>query len=155
MAYQPEKGKFKYNLSSVLKVRQIFEKLQQEKLQQANKAFLEEKQREEQIKQQELDHQNDLAHTLQGKIDDFSTVLRRHSYLGKLKQDVQKQEQKTIEAEQKKEEEREKLTQKMLDRKVIEKDSDNKKDIWRKFMAKEDTKFLDDLSTGKFTRNKK
>ncbi len=155
MARKPKKGPFKYNLATVLKVREIKEKLEKEKFSKAQKEYLAELEKEEQIKNfqnQKIDQQRQ---ALTGKISNFGLILQGYFHLGKVKVDVKKQEEKRLEAEQRKEEQRERLIRSMLDRKIMDKDKEKKKIAWRKLMDKEETKFLDDLSTGRYSRSKK
>ncbi len=152
MAYKPQKGRFKYNLSTVLRIRNIMEKREQKAYQDRIAALEAERRKEEELHEFQKTKLNELADQLSGKIEDFSTVLRRHAYLGKVKVDVQQQEQKTVEAEQLKEEQREKLVKAVQDRKIMDKDKEHKKLKWQKFIKKEETKFLDDISTSRFFR---
>ena len=154
MKKEPKKGKFKYRLDSVLKVREILEKKQKEVFAEKERILKEEAEKEEKLKNWEDELHGELKSSLVGHIDDFGSVLRRRSHLVKVKEDVDEQEQKRVEAEKIKEEQREKLEEKMKEKKVIEKDKVNKKDEWKKVMDKEETKFLDDIATGRFNRDK-
>ncbi|MDR1113878.1 MAG: hypothetical protein LBL50_02170, partial [Candidatus Margulisbacteria bacterium] len=62
------------------------------------------------------------------------------------------QENKTKEADQRKEEQRERLVKSMKDRKILEKDREHKKQAWKRLMDREATKFLDEISTAKYFR---
>ena len=150
MAYKPQKGRFKYNLATVLRIRKIMEKREQKAYQERIAALEAERQKEREIREFQNAKLNELADQLSGKIEDFSAVLRRQAYLGKVKVDVMQQEQKTVEAEQLKEEQREKLVKAVMDRKIMEKDRAHKRVKWQKFMKKEETKFLDDIATSRF-----
>ena len=86
--------------------------------------------------------------------NDFANIMHRHEYLKKYKQDVNEQEEKTLEAEQKKEEQRERLIKSVKDRKILDKDKENKRKVWKKVMNREETKFLDDLSVSRTFRQK-
>lgn len=154
MARKPKKGPFKYNLATVLKVRNIREKLEKEKFAKAQKEFLAEQEKEKKIKDFQSKKQGEQRKALSGKISDFSRILQGHFHLGKVKTDVKKQEQSRLEAEQKKEEQREKLIKSIMDRKIMDKDKEKKKISWRKLMDKEETKFLDDISTSRYTLKK-
>ncbi len=154
---KPKKSKkFEYNLATVLKVRNIFEKIEKEKFAQKEREHREQLQKEEEMKNYQSQMQRQLAEKLQGEIStDFASIMHRHEYLKKYKVDVAEQEEKTMEAEQKKEEQRERLIKAVKDRKILDKDKDNKRKQWKKIMNKEETKFLDDLSVSRYFRQKK
>lgn len=155
MAAKPKKSKrFDYNLKTVLKVRNIFERIEKEKFAEAQKEFQKQLKKEEEMKEYEKQQQKQLRSKLTGKINDFSSVLHRHEYLKKYKQDVVAQEQKTKEADQKKEEQRERLIKAIKDRKILDKDKEHKRESWQKLMNREETKFLDDISNARFNRDK-
>lgn len=152
---KPKKSKkFQYNLKIVLKVRNIFERIEKEKFATAEREHLEQLKKEEEMKDYQKNMQNQLAGKLTGKLDDFASIMHRHEYLKKYKGDVEEQEEKTMEADQKKEEQRERLIKAVKDRKILDKDKDNKRKVWKKVMNKEETKFLDDLSVSRFFRQK-
>lgn len=146
MAKEPKKGKFNYGLDSVLKVREIFEKQQKAVFAEKERILNEEKQKEEELKNWQDQMNTELRNSMIGEIKDFGTILRRRSHLVKVKEDVETQEDIRVKAEKIREEQREKLELKMKERKVIEKDKDNKKEDWRKFMDKDEGKFLDDIA---------
>ena len=76
---------------------------------------------------------------------DFQQLTVRKGHLEVLKDQVIEQEQKTEDSEKAKEEQREVLVQSVKERKVLDKDKEKKKDQWKKLMAKEDAKFLDEI----------
>lgn len=152
---KPKKSKrFEYNLRTVLKVRNIFERIEKEKFAEAQRKYLEELKKEEEMHEYERQQQVQLRNKLTGQIDDFASVMHRHAFLKKYKQDVVAQENKTKEADQRKEEQRERLIKAIKDRKIIDKDKEHKKEAWQKMMNREETKFLDDISTTRYFRNK-
>ena len=153
---KPEKSKrFKYNLGSVLKVREIREKQEQEKFASAERTALEEKRKEEEIKSFETEKYKELRQLIApGKpIENFYEILQRKSHLEVVKKQAKEQERKSDEADRLKEAQRETLLTAARDKKIMEKDQENKKKAWRKVMDKEETKFLDDISTSRFLRN--
>jgi len=155
MSKTPEKSKkFHYNLRTVLKVRNIFETIEKEKFAAAQRDHLAQLKREQEMKDYQKDMQKQLAGKLQGEIADFASVLHRTEYLKKYKLDVITQEERTMEAEQKKEEQRERLIKAVKDRKILDKDKEHKRDHWKKIMNREETKFLDDLSVSRYFRQK-
>jgi flagellar FliJ protein len=143
--------KFQYNLKTVLKVREIYEKLEKEKFAEAQRKYLEELEREKKMKDYEMQQQRTLKSGLQGNID-FASIMHRQNFLKKYKIDVNEQENKTKEADQRKEEQRERLVKSMKDRKILEKDREHKKQAWKRLMDREATKFLDEISTSKYFR---
>ncbi|GBR75576.1 flagellar export protein FliJ [Candidatus Termititenax persephonae] len=146
---KPKKSKrFEYNLKVVLKVREIYEKLEKEKFAEAQRKYREELEREQKMKDYEMQQQRTLKSGLQGSID-FASIMHRQNFLKKYKQDVVEQENKTKEADQHKEEQRERLVKSMKDRKILEKDREHKKDAWKRLMDREATKFLDEIATAK------
>lgn len=151
----PEKSKkFIYNLRTVLRVRNIFEKIEKEKFAVAQREHLEQLKREQEMKDYQKDMQKQLAGKLKGNISDFASVLHRTEYLKKYKLDIIAQEERTMEAEQKKEEQRERLIKAVKDRKILDKDKEHKNELWKKIMNREETKFLDDLSVSRYYRQK-
>jgi flagellar FliJ protein len=144
--------RFEYNLRTVLKVRNIFERIEKEKFAEAQRKYLEELKKEEEMHEYERQQQVQLRNKLTGQIEDFASVMHRQQFLKKYKQDVVAQENKTKEADQRKEEQRERLIKAIKDRKIIDKDKEHKKEAWQKLMNREETKFLDDISTTRFFR---
>jgi len=147
---EPKKSKaFNYNLGVVLHVREIFEKQEKEKFAKAVKEHQQQVDKEEEMKDYQKGMQHSLADKLKGKISDFANIMHRHEFLKKYKVDVNEQEEKTQEAEQKKEEQRERVVQSVKDVEILEKDKDHKRELWKKLMNKEETKFLDDIANSR------
>lgn len=152
---KPKKSKrFNYNLGSVLKVREIREKQEQEKFLQAEKHFFEEEKKEKEIKEFQQQKYTELRDIINpgSKISNFQEVLMRKSHLEIVKEQVVEQQHLKEEAERLKEEQRQRLIKAVRDKKVMEKDKEKKKDGWRKLMDKEDGKFLDEIATIGFAR---
>ncbi len=155
MARTPEKSKkFIYNLATVLKVRNIFERIEKEKFAAAQREHELQLKREQEMKDYQKKMQKDLAHKLTGELEDFGSIMHRQEYLKKYKGDIVQQEERTLEAEQKKEEQRERLIKAVKDRKILDKDKEHKRESWVKIMNREETKFLDDLSVARHFRKK-
>ena len=151
---KPKKSKrYNYNLESVLKVRNIREKLQIEETARAKRKLQEEQEKQDKIKlAQDLEHQN-ILNLYSGEALDFTQIQLRKHHLTKLTEDFQKQEIETNKAVQKKEKEEKNLIKAVKDRKILDKDKDKKRALWKKLMEKEDVKFLDDISVSRFFRN--
>ncbi|MFA5839374.1 MAG: flagellar FliJ family protein [Candidatus Margulisiibacteriota bacterium] len=157
MAKEPKAGKrFNYDLQSVLKVRAIKEKKEKEKFAEKQQAYMTEKQKEEAIKQDKIDKENDLRQVFgRGQITDFSKVLSRKAHLEVLKDDLDKQVDKVIEASKKLEEQRAKLIISVKDKKIMEKHKEKKLDEYNKLMNDLETKFLDEIATERFKTEKR
>jgi len=157
MAKEVKPGKrFKYSLESVLKVRGIKEKKEQEKFADKKRAYLLEKQKEEEIEQQREERSDELRNIMKrGPISDFTKVLRRKAHLGKLKEDLDVQIEKVIDASQLLEEQRAKLIESMKEKKIIEKHKGQRFDEYKKAMEKIEMKFMDEIATQRFKHEKK
>jgi len=155
MAEKPAPGKkFKYGLQSVLKVRAIKEKKEQEKFAKKQRKFLDEKQKEEVIREDKFNKEDDLRGVYKkGPISDFGKVLSRKAHLEVLKTDLDKQVDLVIEASKKLEEQRAKLIASMKDKKIMEKHREKKLDEYRKVMLSLETKFLDEIATERYRRD--
>jgi len=151
MAKKPKAGKkFKYDLQSVLKVRAIKEKKEQEKFAEKQREFLTEQEKEDNIKKNKKNKEEDLRGVFKKPISDFSKVLTRKAHLEVLKTDLEKQIEKVIEASKLLEEQRAKLITSMKDRKVMEKHKERKVEEYNKMMLDLETKFLDEIATERF-----
>lgn len=148
-------GKFKYDLETVLKVRGIKETKEQEKFADKQREYIKEKTREEQIEEERQQRRNELKGIMsKGPISDFAKILRRKAHMGKLKEDLDQQVEKVIEASAKLEEQRSKLIDAMKDRKLIEKHKEHKLDEYKKVMQDLEIKFLDEIATERYNKNK-
>ena len=156
MAHKAKKSKrFVYALDMLLKVRKIREKKAQEAYSQSLMALEEEKKKEEELKVFQNQSYQELYHLIaSGEIKDVSEINRRKAHLEVLKVKVDEQIQKRIEAEKVCEEKKELLVQALKDRKIIEKDKEHKREAWKKLMDVESGKFLDDISSVKFVKDK-
>jgi flagellar FliJ protein len=156
MARKPKPGrKFKYNLETVLMVRQIKEKKEQEKFADKKRAYIKEKDEEDRLKKVQSERTDDVRTLIKkGPIRDFADVLRRRAHLGVLKEDVEKQVEKVIEASKVLETQRVKLIEAMKDKKVMEKDKSNKLDQYKKLMENLEMKFMDEIATLRFQHEK-
>ncbi len=153
--FKKSKKQFKYNLETVLRVRKIREHEAQQKFSLAQQKFLEEKQKEEELKDFQRAKYAELREIMHGKISNFQQVLMRKSHLDILKEEVVEQEKKKQVAEEKKEVEKVKLVDAMRRKKIIQVDKGKKKDNWKKWMVKEENKFLDDISTVRHERQRR
>ncbi|MDD5455840.1 MAG: hypothetical protein PHV30_02270 [Candidatus Margulisbacteria bacterium] len=151
MAKVKKSKRFKYNLSTVLRVREIKEILQKEEVNKATKKLLEEQEKQRKIEADQAEEHSKILEMYSGKkpIDLSEVFLRKHQ-LDVLKIRHDEQVIATQQAEDKKKEEEKKLLKAMRDKKILEKDKDKKRKLWKKIMEKEDVKFLDDISTSRF-----
>ncbi|KAF0133465.1 MAG: flagellar FliJ protein [Candidatus Saganbacteria bacterium] len=151
MAKEIKAGKkFKYQLESVLKVRGIREKKEQEKFADKKRAYLTEKEKEEMLKDKKSGEEQEIREAFKQPLSDFEKVLRRHAHLGVLKGEIESQVEKVIEASQKLEDQRENLLKSMKDKKIIEKDRENNLKSYTKAMQDLEMKFLDEIATERF-----
>jgi flagellar FliJ protein len=156
MARKVKAGKFKYNLETVLKVRGIREKKEQEKFADKKRAYLKEKDEEERLRDEKKGEENTIRTAFRkGPISDFEKVMRRHAHLGILKEDIENQVEKVIEASRTLEDQREKLVSAIKDKKIMEKDKEKTLDKYKKLMQDLELKFLDEIATQRFTRDKR
>lgn len=155
MAKQQPGKKFKYDLESVLKVRAIKEKKEQEKFAEKQREYLTEKQKEEQIELDKKTKEDDLRGVFRkGPISDFSRVLQRKAHLEVLKDDLDKQVEKVIESSKLLEEQRARLIESMKDKKIMEKHKEKRLVEYGKMMLDLETKFLDEIATERFRKDK-
>ena len=156
MAKKPKPGKkFKYDLQAVLKVREIKEKKEQEKFAVKQREYLTEKEKEEMIEQEKRNKEQELRGVFKkGPISDFSKVLRRKAHLDVLKDDLDEQVEKVIEASKVLEEQRAQLVSAMKDKKIMEKHKERKLDEYNKLMQELELKFMDEIATQRFKHEK-
>lgn len=155
MAKEIKPGKkFKYGLESVLKVKEIREKKEQEKFAVRQKEYYEEKTKEQQIQDEKKDQSTQFKKIVGKGTMDFGKVLARRQHLIVLKEALDAQIEKVIESSQKLEKQREKLLDAMKDRKIIEKDKEHKLEKYNEVMKQYEIKFLDEVATLRFKREK-
>lgn len=156
MVKQPKPGKkFKYDLTTVLKVREIKEKKEQEKFAEKNRAYLTEKNKEEEIKEIKNNKEEELRDVFRhGPVSNFEKVLRRRAHLDVLKDDLDNQVEKVIEASKLLEEQRARLVEAMKDKKIMEKHKERKLEDYNKLMQSLEMKFMDEIATQRFRHDK-
>lgn len=148
MASKPRKSKrFRYNLETVLKVRTIREKQEQELYNKALQKVAEEKAKEEVLREDERREYLELREMMSGSIQNLQGIMSRKVHIDRLKERIIEQEKIRIEAEAAAKKQQEKLVEAMRQKKIMLKDKDKKRMAWKKFMEKEDIKFLDDIAT--------
>ena len=151
---KPKKGKFRYNLASVLKVRTVREKKEREKFAETQKILEQEKKKEEELKASHLQAQLDLRSNFESdQAINFTRVFLQQNHIENLKEEVTTQEEVREKADKKNETQREKLVESMKDKKIIEKDHENKKKLWQNLMNKEEMKFIDEIASTHFNRH--
>lgn len=157
MAKKPKPGKkFKYRLDSVLKVRAIKEKKEQEKFADKKREYITEKEKEEAIEQEKKGKEEELRGVFKrGPISDFTKVLRRKAHLEVLKDDLDEQVEKVIESSKVLEEQRARLVASMKDKKIMQKHKEKKLDEYKKIMQELEIKFMDEIATQRFKHEKK
>jgi flagellar FliJ protein len=146
-------GKFKYSLETVLKVRNIKERNEKERFAEKQRQYMTEKEKEEKMEAEKAEKQTELKGIIRkGPISEFEKVMRRHAHLGVLKKDIDVQVEKVIETSKKMEDQRAKLVDAMKDRKIMEKNKENKLKDYDKMMKDLEIKFLDEIATQRFKR---
>jgi len=149
-------GKFEYPLETVLKVRGIRERKEQEQFADKKREYLDEKNKEETIEQKKKKSATELQNLLGGgKINDFERVVRRRIHFGLVKEELDKQIEKVIEASSNLEGQRQKLMDAMKNRKIIEKDKEHKLEEYSEMMKQLEIKFMDDIATARHQMDKK
>lgn len=149
---KPKAGKkFNYGLETVLKVRGIREKKEQEKFAEKKRDYLKEKEIEEEIKEEKKGKEEELRGVFRrGPISDFAKVMRRRAHLDVLKDDLDEQVEKVIEASKLLEVQRAQLVEAMKDKKIMEKHKERKLDEYNKIMQDLELKFMDEIATQRF-----
>ncbi len=155
MAREVKPGKkFIYSLENVLKVKRIREKKEQEKFAVKQKEFYEEKMKEQKIRDDKRSQTDEFKQIVSGGKLDFAKVLSRRQHLNVLKEDLDNQIEKVLEASQKLNKQREKLLEAVKDRKIMDKDKENKYGQYKEIMKQIEIKFLDEIATLRFSRDK-
>lgn len=147
--------KFKYDLEAVLKVRGIREKKEQERFAEKKRDYLKEKEKEEALAREKRGKEEELRQVFRrGPISDFEKVLRRRAHLDVLKDDLDEQVEKVIEASRVLEEQRARLVEAMKEKKIMEKHKERKFDEYKKIMQELELKFMDEIATQRFKHEK-
>jgi len=153
MAREQKPGKFKYSLETVLRVRGIKERKEEEKFAKKQQEYLTEKEKEERLEEEKKEKEGELKHIIRkGPISQFEKVLRRHAHLGVLRKDIDEQIEKVIDASKLLEDQRVKLIESMKERKIIEKDKGHRLKDYENMMKDLEIKFLDEIATQRFKR---
>ena len=153
---KPKPGKkFKYDLETVLKVRGIREKKEQEKFAEKKREYMTEKEKEEAIEREKKGKEEELRRVFRrGPISDFEKVMRRRSHLEVLRDDLDEQVEKVIEASKNLEEQRARLVESMKEKQIMEKHKERKFDEYKKIMQDLELKFMDEIATERFKHEK-
>lgn len=155
MSKKVKAGRFKYDLETVLKVRDIKKRKEEEKFAEKQRVYLKEKEEEDRIEAERENRRDELRGIMKkGPISDFAKIIRRKAHLTKLKEDLDTQVEKVIDASEKLEQQRSKLIESMKDKKIIEKHKEHKLDEYKKLMQDLEIKFLDEIATERFRHEK-
>ena len=146
---KPKKGKnFVYQLRALLKVRRIREEQQKEVYTKAQQTVDEEMKKEQELINLQQSKYVELVDLMEsGEIEDLNEITLRKHHIEQLKEKIIEQTKVREDAEKIKDEEKDKLTQAMIKRQIIEKDEEKTKEAWKKLMEKEDGKFMDEIAT--------
>ncbi len=151
----PQKAKkskrFKYNLQTLLKVREIRQKQAEDAYNEAQRQLEIERQKEEEIRQKEIKAYAEFREFMTtGDLGDTGEINRHKIYVEKVKLELLRQIEAVQRAVESVEQARLALVQCLKDQKIMEKDKEHKREAWRKLMDKEAGKFLDDIATVKY-----
>tara|TARA_Y100000741_G_C18153529_1_gene518229 strand:- start:342 stop:854 length:513 start_codon:yes stop_codon:yes gene_type:complete len=149
---KPKKGKrFIYSLKTLLNVRSIREKQQQEKFNAAEKKLHEERIEEKKMKVEQNEHLNYVNNLLSSnQLPSMTTIQMHQEHVKRMEEKVKNQEAIVQKSKEKRDEEQQELIQKVKEKKIIEKDKEKTRVRWKKMMDKLDSEFLDELASIKF-----
>ena len=153
----PKKGKrFVYSLETLLNVRGIRKKQQEDKYSESQQQLKLAKKREKEAKQKEDQKYQEFHDMLDSdELPDVQMIQIQQQYLEVVKEETIKQQEAAKEAEKVKEEERVKLADAAKAEKIIEKDKEKTRWAWKKLMDKEEGKFLDDVAGVGFDKKRR
>ncbi len=155
MAREVKAGKkFVYSLQSVLKVRAIREKKEQEKFFQKQKEYYVEKKKEQDIQDEKVKENEEFKQIAGEGVVDFPKMLARRQHINVLKDDLDEQIEKVLDASKKLDKQRGKLLEAVKDKQIMEKDKENKLDQYKEVMKQLDIKFMDEIATLRHARQK-
>jgi len=145
---KPKKARrFVYQLESLLKVRGIRKKQEQDKFKKAEQKLKEEIQKEEALIAQEQAVYADLmAKMSSDRFPGMHFIQQRKAYLEAMKVKISEQSEKRMAAQTACDKQREALIKAVKEEKVIKKDKEKTREAWVKLMAKEEGKFLDEIA---------
>lgn len=147
MSKASKSSRFRYQLATLLRVREIRERQEQDKFIESEKKLAEEIRKEELARQREIEAYDTLSARMQDKeLPNLTEINMRKYHLEAMKEAYLAQIKARQDAEKARDLQREKLNQAVKERKIIEKDKEKTRDAWRKIMNKEDAKFLDDIA---------
>ena len=155
MAREQKPGRFKYGLESVLKVRGIREKREQETFSERQREAMTEKEKEEFIAREKKRRTDELRGIMRKGPTAVNEIISRNAHLGKVKEDLEAQKQKVIEANQKLDAQRSKLISAMKDRKIIDKDKEKKLEDYGQMMKKLEMQFIDELASLRYVHEQR
>ena len=149
---KPKKGKrFVYSLQTLLKVRKIKERQQQEVFNKAEIKLQEEQLKEELIKKEQAEHLSYVHSLLSSEeLPQLSVIQMHQAHVKTMQEKVKAQQEEVIKSEEQRDKEREELVQKTKEKRIIEIDRDKTRVAWKKMMDKLDSQFLDELASIKF-----
>jgi len=144
---------FRYQLDTVLKVREIRVQQEQEKFKKAEEKLKAEIEKEEEMKKVQQEAYTELHKLMSSyQLPDMNIIKIRKVHLERMDEQVKEQTEKRKEAEKERDNAREALHKAIKERKIIEKDKEKTREKWRKIMDKEDSKFMDDIAGIRFNK---
>lgn len=153
MSKAKKSKRFKYQLETLLKYRELKENQEKELFLKKERLWLEEIKKKEALLKKEDDAIKEYRLFISSMVGiDMSLIQIRKHHLKKLKEDLQKQEDICETAKKEVEEQRKKLNQALKEKKIIEKDKAKTREKWFNIMKKEDNKFMDEISSIGFVK---
>lgn len=153
MSQSGKQKRFKYRLESVLKAREAKKKQQQATLSKAQRIQAEEQRKEEEIKKFQAEKYMELRTELSaGETVDFNSLILRKTHLERLAKAVDEQIETREKADAVVQTEQEKLTYCTQAEKIIKKDKENRRTLWKRAVQREEIKTIDDIASGQFVR---
>ena len=160
MSKAKKSKRFVYQLESLLKVRGIRKKQEQDKFKKTEEALKIEQQKEAELLAQENAIYQDLMQKMNSdKFPGIHFIQARKAYLEIMKTKIIDQQKVVQQAKQAHDKQRDALIKAVKEEKIIEKDKEKTREAWVALMKKEDTKFLDEIAVigfeSKRRKNKK
>ncbi len=153
MSQSGKQKRFKYRLESVLTARETKKKQQQATLSKAQRIQAEEKRKEEEIKKFQAEKYMELRTELSaGATVDFNSLILRKTHLERLAKAVDQQIETREKADAVVQTEQENLTYCTQAEKIIKKDKENRRTLWKRAVQREEIKTIDDIASGQFVR---
>ena len=155
MSQSGKKKRFHYRLESVLTARETKKKHQQAALSNAQRIQAEAQRKETEAKAYQAEKYAELRTELDaGATINFSSLILRKAHLERLEKIVNEHVEKRKNADTVVLSEQEKLVACTQAEKIIQKDKDNRRKLWKRAVQREEMKTIDEIASGQFLRKK-